>query len=83
MLITLEERFSAEELAAMFTIKGRRGRMKKAKKASRGFRKAIQPHDHIAEGVSVHPPGKNRVADLAAFYEISQITGMEVSPFNI
>ena len=83
MKIKLEDRFSENQLRDMFTIRGKRIPRSGGRKASRGVRNAKQPHDHLAEGVSVHPPGKDRVADLVAFYEIAQITEMEVSPFNI
>ena len=48
---------------------------------SRGERKSLQEHDHLREGVSAHPLGSGRVADLAAYYA-AQNEGDEQSPFE-
>ena len=81
--IKLEERFSDDELNAMFTVNGRKVRAKRAKGPRRGFRKALQREDHLIDGVSVHPPGsKQRVDDMRAFMDIARLMDEPPSMFD-
>ena len=88
--ITHEDRMTQNEIDGLFTVKGRTRKARKARRTSRGVRKALQRGDHIAEGVSTHPPGsKERLADLAAFYNLATsfdnpAEGHDApSPFNV
>ena len=87
MGIRHEDMMTASEIDHLFTVKGRVRKVRKARRASRGVRKALQRGDHIADGVSVHPPGsKERLADLAEFYNLAdpQVWGDDApSPFNV
>ena len=62
-------------------VKPRRKTRKTRK--TRGFRKALQRDDNLIGGVSTHPPGsKQRVADLAAFYDIAERFDVPPSAFD-
>ena len=79
----LQDMMTDGELNGLFTVKGREIKAKK-KPLCRGFKKALQGVDHLAEGVSAHPPGsKARLADLAEFYNMAVLFDAPPSPFNV
>jgi len=81
--ITLQAMMSDDELNNLFTVKNKRVRQIRRKPLRRGFRKALQSEDTLVEGVSIHPPGsKQRVADLAAFYDIAERFDTPPSAFD-
>lgn len=84
MDISLQGMMTDNELNNLFSVKNKRVRKaRKARKASRGFRKALQRDDNIVGGVTTHPPGsKQRVADLAAFYDIAERFDTPPSAFD-
>jgi hypothetical protein len=85
-IIKHEERFTDQEMLDMFTWdakpKTRRKRVWKDTR-KRGFKKAVGSEDTLIEGVSVHPPGsKERLTDLAAFYDLAVKFDDPPSPFD-
>jgi hypothetical protein len=83
MKIKLEERMTAEEINGLFSVERKRIPKGHTSKVKRGFRKAVQSEDTLAEGVSTHPPGsEERLADLAEFYDIATQFDTPPSPFN-
>ena len=81
--ITHEDMMTDAELNGLFSVDGKRVRKPRKQRVKRGFRKALQSEDTLVEGVSVHPPGsKQRLADLAAFYDIATKFDAPPSPFD-
>ena len=68
-----------DELGCFYVVdkRGRKIRERKVKKSKRS-----RPYwpDSIRDGVTSAPPGSDRVADLAAFYDAN--ASCEVSPFK-
>lgn len=87
---TIRRRLEREANELFYVIATDKNGLRKAKrdkkagkvKVKKAYRHKAFP-DSIVEGVTVHPPGSDRVADLAAFYAIAEQFDVPPSPFNV